>query len=86
MFIADYVFFYILEPSAMELARRLDGLPLALATAGTYLRQTADSFSDYLQLYHNSWDDLGQHSDGLLEYDGRTLFSTWNVSYQQIGG
>jgi tetratricopeptide (TPR) repeat protein len=68
----------------MELARRLDGLPLALATAGTYLRRTADSFSDYLQLYHNSWDNLGQYSTGLLDYDGRTLFSTWNISYQQI--
>jgi tetratricopeptide (TPR) repeat protein len=70
----------------MELARRLDGLPLALATAGTYLRQTPDSCSDYLQLYHNSWDDLDQYSEGLLDYDGRTLYSTWNISYQQIQG
>ena len=68
----------------MELAKRLDGLPLALATAGTYLRQTADSFSDYLQLYHNSWNDLSQYNNGLLDYDGRTLYSTWNISYQQI--
>ena len=73
-----------LEPSAIELAKRLDGLPLALATAGTYLRRTADSFSDYLQLYHNNWDDLSQYDDGLLDYDGRTLYSTWNISYQQI--
>src|SRR3984885_4493468 len=82
--IADGVFYCLLDPGAMELARRLDGLPLALATAGTYLRQVSDSFSDYLQLYDNSWDDLGQYSDGLLDYDGRTLYSTWNVSYQQI--
>ena len=74
----------LLDSSAIELARRLDGLPLALATAGTYLRQMPDSFSDYLQLYNNNWDDLSQYSDGLLEYDGRTLYSTWNVSYQQI--
>jgi tetratricopeptide (TPR) repeat protein len=78
------VFYYLLDPSATELARRLDGLPLALATAGTYLKQIPDSFSDYLQLYDSSWDDLGQYSDGLLDYDGRTLYSTWNVSYQQI--
>jgi len=68
----------------MELAKRLDGLPLALATAGTYLRQVSDSFSDYLQLYDNNWDGLSQYSDGLLDYDGRTLYSTWNISYQQI--
>jgi tetratricopeptide (TPR) repeat protein len=57
---------------------------LALATAETYLRQVSDSFTDYLQLYDNNWDDLSQYSDGLLDYDGRTLYSTWNVSYQQI--
>ena len=84
VFVADDVFYCLLDPSAMELARRLDGLPLALATAGTYLRQVPDSFSDYLQLYDNNWDDLGRYSDGLLDYDGRTLYSTWNVSYQQL--
>ena len=78
------MFYCLLDPGAMELARRLDGLPLALATAGTYLRQIPDSFRDYLELYANSWDDLDQYSDGLLDYDGRTLYSTWNVSYQQI--
>ena len=83
MIVADDVFYCLLDSSAIELARRLDGLPLALVTAGTYLRQVSDSFSDYLQLYNN-WDDLSQYSDGLLDYDGRTLYSTWNVSYQQI--
>jgi tetratricopeptide (TPR) repeat protein len=84
VFVADDTLCCLLDSSAMELARRLDGLPLALATAGAYLRQVSDSFSDYLQLYDNNWDDLGQYSDGLLDYDGRTLYSTWNVSYQQI--
>jgi hypothetical protein len=55
----------------MELAKNLGGLPLALATAGTCLKQTSDSCSDYLQLCHNSWDDLGQYGQGLLDYDGR---------------
>src|SRR5947209_20141395 len=69
----------------MELARSLDGLPLALATAGTYLKQTSDSCSNYLQLYHNSWDDLGRYSQGLLDYDGRTLYSTWNILPAETG-
>lgn len=34
-----------------RLAQRLDGLPLALATAGTYLNQSADSFDEYFELY-----------------------------------
>ena len=70
----------------MALARRLDGLPLALATAGMYLNQTADSFSDYLRLYNDSWNDLELYSDGPLDYEDRTLYSTWNLSFQQVRG
>jgi hypothetical protein len=36
---------------AIKLAKKLDGLPLALATAGAYLDQAATSFSTYLGLY-----------------------------------
>jgi len=68
----------------MRLARRLDGLPLALATAGTYLSQSADSFDDYLELYNNSWRDLSQYSRGPVDYEERTLYSTWNVSLQKV--
>lgn len=68
----------------MRLARRLDGLPLALATAGAYLSQSADSFDDYLQLYNHSWDDLSQYSSGPVDYEERTLYSTWSVSFEQI--
>lgn len=68
----------------MRLAQRLDGLPLALATAGAYLSQSADSFNDYLQTYNNSWNDLSQHSRGPVDYEERTLYSTWNVSFEQI--
>jgi hypothetical protein len=35
---------------------------------------------------HNNWNDLSQYSDGLLDYEGRTLYSTWNISYQLIQG
>jgi hypothetical protein len=41
----------LLDPDAIKLAKELDGLPLALATAGTYLDQVAVSLSDYLRLY-----------------------------------
>jgi hypothetical protein len=66
------------------LAKRLDGLPLALATAGDYIGQTTDSFSDYLQMYEETWQDLADNSDGLLEYDDRTLYTTWNLSLKQV--
>ena len=73
-----------LDVDARKLAERFDGLPLALATAGDYISQTADSFGDYLQIYEQSWDDLAENSDGLMEYDNRTLYSTWLLSLKQV--
>ncbi len=59
------------DASAARLALRLDGLPLALATAGVYLSQSADSFDDYLELYNNSWSDLSQYNRGRVDYEER---------------
>ena len=73
-----------LDADAKKLAERFDGLPLALATAGDYISQTADSFGDYLQMYEQSWTDLAENSDDLMEYDDRTLYSTWNLSLKQV--
>ncbi|KAI4265147.1 MAG: hypothetical protein L6R38_009625 [Xanthoria sp. 2 TBL-2021] len=69
---------------AKKLAKRFDGLPLALVTAGDYISQTADSFGEYLQMYEQSWTDLAENSDNLMEYDDRTLYSTWNLSLKQV--
>jgi hypothetical protein len=44
-----------IDSDAIKLAKKLDGLPLALTTAGAYLDQAAISFSDYLRLYEESW-------------------------------
>ena len=73
-----------LDTDAKKLAERFDGLPLALATAGDYISQTADRFGDYLQMYEQSWKDLAENSDGLMEYNDRTLYSTWHLSLKQV--
>ncbi|KAF7509631.1 hypothetical protein GJ744_007669 [Endocarpon pusillum] len=72
------------DQGARDLALRLDGLPLALATAGSYLSQTTGTFSDYLQLYEDRLEELEQNSEGLLEYDDRRLWTTWAISLKQI--
>ena len=72
------------DPDAQKLAARPDGLPLALATAGDYLRQTPDSFAEYLKNYQESWQELSQYADELPDYEGRTLYSTWNLSLSLI--
>jgi hypothetical protein len=43
------------DPDALALVKELDGLPLALSTAGAYLEHVMTSFSDYLRLYKASW-------------------------------
>ncbi|KAH6646122.1 kinesin light chain [Truncatella angustata] len=67
-----------------DLVETLDGLPLALATAGAYLRHVPVSFSDYLRLYQGSWARLHANTPSLGSYQDRTLTSTWQLSYEQI--
>jgi tetratricopeptide (TPR) repeat protein len=74
----------MLDPAAVKLAKELDGLPLALATAGAYLDQTAISFSDYLHLYKASWANLLMTSPELNSYEDRMLYSTWQLSFDQV--
>jgi tetratricopeptide (TPR) repeat protein len=74
----------ILDPDAIMLARELDGLPLALATAGAYLDQVAISLSDYLRLYKQSWVQLQESSPELDSYEDRTLYSTWQISFDHV--
>ncbi|TVY13910.1 Protein SERAC1, partial [Lachnellula arida] len=72
------------DPDAIKLAQELDGLPLALATAGAYLDQVAISVSDYLRLYKESWVQLQAFSPGLSSYEDRTLYSTWQISFDHV--
>src|ERR1700735_982979 len=74
----------MLDPDVIKLAEELDGLPLALATAGAYLDQTALSFSDYLRLYKASWAKLLKTSPELSSYEDRTLYSTWQLSFDHV--
>ena len=68
----------------MELVKQLDGLPLALATAGVYLSQVSSSLADYLHYYRISWLKLQETSPELYSYQDRALYSTWNTSYERI--
>ncbi|GKT51713.1 nephrocystin-3 [Colletotrichum spaethianum] len=71
------------DVNANVLARRLDGLPLALSTAGAYLNQVSTTCAEYLQLYDESWLRLQRESPQLLDYD-QALYSTWGVSFNHI--
>ena len=73
-----------IETTAVELVKELDGLPLALSTAGAYLEHVTTSFSEYLRLYKASWLKLQQTSPQLRSYEDRSLYTTWLVTLDRI--
>ncbi|KAK5633448.1 hypothetical protein RRF57_009162 [Xylaria bambusicola] len=70
--------------SAKRLIEKLDGLPLALATAGAYLRRVPIDLANYLHLYKESWVRVHTDTPNLGSYQDRTLCSTWQLSYVQV--
>ncbi|KAF5709861.1 tetratricopeptide-like helical domain-containing protein [Fusarium globosum] len=72
------------DPAVVKLAQKLDGLPLALSTAGSYLDQVSITCEEYLELYQKSWYRLQRTSPQVLSYEDRAMYSTWNISYLNI--
>ena len=73
-----------IDPDATALVAKLDGLPLALSTAGAYLEHVTTSFSEYLRLYKESWLKLQTTSPLLNSYEDRSLYTTWQVTFDRI--
>ncbi|KAF2726586.1 hypothetical protein EJ04DRAFT_582580 [Polyplosphaeria fusca] len=72
------------DPDARALVSKLDGLPLALSTAGAYLEHVTTSFAEYLRLYEASWLKLQRTSPTLDSYEDRSLYTTWQVTFDRI--
>jgi hypothetical protein len=73
-----------IDPGAVELVEELDGLPLALSTAGAYLEHISMTLSDYLRLYKASWLKLQTTSPQLESYGDRSLYTTWQITFDRI--
>ena len=72
---------------AVVLARRLDGLPLALDQAGSYMHATGCSLYRYILLYRQYRKELLEKKQTYThlykEYD-ETVATTWLVTFRQI--
>ncbi|KAI2822751.1 hypothetical protein CBS133816_9241 [Aspergillus niger] len=66
---------------AKRLADRFAGLPLALATAGAFLHHSSFTFERYLKEYEKRWNIDPRRPLQLQEYQDRTLYTTWDLSY-----
>jgi hypothetical protein len=77
-----------MDDAGKELLTLLDGLPLALAQAASYLRETEVDMSTYVQLYKQQWDDLmtsdGRHESPLVDYEQGSIGTTWTISFKAI--
>lgn len=72
------------DTGAKRLAERLGGLPLALVTAGAYMAKSTMTFEQYLEAYGQRWNLDPRRPLRLKEYQDRTLYTTWNLSYRQL--
>ena len=70
------------------LLKLLDGLPLAIAQAASYLRQSGIGIGKYIELYKQQWKDLMESQDRagtpLYDYPERSVWTTWMISYHAI--
>ncbi|KAF2726462.1 FabD/lysophospholipase-like protein, partial [Polyplosphaeria fusca] len=66
----------------------LDGLPLAIAQAGAYLRQSRVGLRAYLGFYKQQWSELMESDpipgNPLQDYANGSVWTTWAISYEAI--
>lgn len=72
------------DEAMRELADRLDGFPLAIVLAGSFIRRTGISFQKYLCLYNQEWPYLQAAAESQSEYSHGNILAAWAVSYNQI--
>ena len=71
--------------SLQQVVHLLDGLPLALAHAGSYIQETGITVDDYITAYQNTWKPLFEgEMISLKEYPNRSVQSTWMLSYEDV--
>ncbi|KJZ69757.1 hypothetical protein HIM_10840 [Hirsutella minnesotensis 3608] len=77
-----------LGPDCANLLELLQGLPLALAQAGSYLREKNVDAATYVRIYNEQWDELmGPHDASnrpLLDYNQESVRTTWTISFKEI--
>jgi hypothetical protein len=69
---------------ALDLAEKLDGLPLALEQAGAYIVHTRLSFSKYLEVWEKERQQvLEWHDEAVMGYPA-SVAVTWKTSFDRL--
>ncbi|CZR43873.1 uncharacterized protein FPRO_13681 [Fusarium proliferatum ET1] len=82
--------YVVAGPDCANLLELLHGLPLALAQAGSYLREKNIDPTTYVRIYNEQWDELMRPHDAsnrpLLDYNQGSVGTTWTISFKEIEG
>jgi tetratricopeptide (TPR) repeat protein len=64
----------------------LNGLPLALSQAGSFIGLSNIGVKEYIQYFDETWSDLMKKQDQfpLQDYGQRSMLTTWKISYDQV--
>ncbi|ROT37152.1 FabD/lysophospholipase-like protein [Sodiomyces alkalinus F11] len=76
-----------MDDNVEELLDLLDGLPLALAQAASYLGETRSDAASYVRRYNERFKELMQSDDEsapLMDYQQRSVWTTWTISFKAI--
>ena len=72
------------EAQAHRLAELLDGLPLALEQAASYIVHTQISLAEYLEIWESECDSvLSWYDEGVMQYPA-SLAVTWQRTFRQL--
>ncbi|KAL8296146.1 hypothetical protein RB600_001572 [Gaeumannomyces tritici] len=77
----------VMDEAGIALLGLLDGLPLALAQAAAYIRETELDVASYVRLYQDQWDELigSEKTDSaLVDYEQRSVGTTWTISLKAV--
>jgi tetratricopeptide (TPR) repeat protein len=74
-----------IQTLALEIARELGGLPLALDQAGAYIEETQANLNSYLQLYRQEQASLLEQRGSVLGEDHpESVVKTFSISFQKV--
>ncbi|KAL9569225.1 hypothetical protein ACKAV7_006811 [Fusarium commune] len=80
--------YIVAGPDCANLLELLQGLPLALAQAGSYLREKGVDAATYVRIYNKQWNELMGPDDAsnrpLLDYNQGSVRTTWTISLKEI--
>ena len=64
----------------------LQGLPLAIDQAGSYMRETGTNALEYIKLYEETWEELmtQQHQFSAQGATAPSILTIWMVSFNDL--